>query len=589
MRKKQSFNSPLSRIEQEAARQKGGNAYKRFSMSSALSSDSGMSTGGLLDKLKLADNEWNDEYESFNGTSYENSSDILYGTDDHDSSIGSNITLNNSSSNNTTHNNTPEQQYATNYTTNAMPASKFKYLKSVLGDTQRNNSKRSAVNKALEMGKKINTVEKNASHVNHRASVHSIHVEDLLRDADSTLSSITSQSDNESDDDSELCFNPQIYNNNNNNNDEELSFLQNTPTRQFFDTPTNSPETVHATPQLSMNSTPQMHLLSHHNHTHSSLSNASGRVDAIHDSFFAKNHSKDSIPEEEHTISSSRLGHHHHTTSAATENLPLTTVDSEMTKNISDTLLRSASLPIKRKKSVSQAKTPAPKTPLPPAPTPPQRSSATPTHEPIVPVPSYTDSFHDPLSQTKVNPISGVQPEKLNLYPSNTPPLQQYNHTVPQYFHHSPHKYHMGSNSNHYMKRGITHPSQQHFIPSSQPIMSHPYRNPNPNPAYGPYLPMNRTPNHPKISSFQQTQQLLYPQQSLQFYQHMPNNANNKRGARFSAYSPQTSPQMANFNFNNNDNYLEPYLPYNAPATPPSHMKRNNKFQDVDLSHIIPR
>lgn len=642
MPRNESVNSPLSRIAQEANRQKNGKDNRRISLISAVSVDSVSTTGRLLDKLKLADNEWEDSEKS----------SIASPIIDPDTSAGSVVTLN---SENSVRVNTSTTSESTISSNNVLPASKFKYLKYVLGDTKKKNSQKSAVNKALEMGKKINTVEQNASRVMPRANVKSIHLDGLLRDADSSISSFDSQSEEEDNDyeeeegenetvtavaqavegesgaygastSQENLSVGSIHSRFKNTTpySTELSFLPNTPTKPAVDqTPVNSPEVyMHTTPQYSMGSTPKMHLHTHHNHTLSSLSNGSVKVDAIHDSFI---HRVDREKENDNSVIVNGQGKgreglqfrqilpsHQHTNSVATTDLSKSGVDPDLAKVIDDSLMRSASVPIKRTKSVTEARTPAPKTPLP---APPVHLEKEEQYQPKLLTSSRSELIdekkeHNVCNQQHQSPQaryynnSGAYPfsgqySNLHQIPSSSP-----HRNSPQFYQQSPQNFN-GTN-NPYSKRGINSPSSNplHFVPNAQA-----YQHRNFNPQYGSYGPYPRNANYPKVSPAPSSQPGFYPQQQQQHahgmyqshsphpqYSQYPNGSNSyyKNPQRL-GYSPQTSPKLGYFNLssgNHNTNSMSHALDLdgrNPPSTPPSHLKKNTQFRNVDLSHIVPR
>ncbi|KAG0687642.1 hypothetical protein C6P40_002066 [Pichia californica] len=636
MKKNRSFNSPLSRIEQEVSNQKKSNkikSNKRVSVISTISTDSVSTTGRLLDKLKLADNEWDDSDKSV----------ISIPMNDPDTSIGSLNTLN--SENSIKINSSSHSDINENSNVNVLPLSKFKYLKSILNDTKRKNSQKSAVNKALEMGKKINTVEQNISHVVNRSSVKSIHLDTLFRDADSSISSFDSHSelesesnDNDDDDDDDDYYDngeQNIIDNyadpitiNQTPEESEFSFIPNTPTKNGLNsTPLNSPgETIIATPGYSINTTPKMYMRSHHNHTHSTLSNTSFKADSINESFLGKNKNDDEIPKfHNHTrnysgnnINKTPIAHlldnsksfHQHTHSMANAIGSNSSVDSEMAKNINETLMRSASVPIKRNPSIKR--TPVPKSPLPFTPATMEKSS---TFEE-----SNLPNF--PKNITNHSPYNSNQFEHIRNYQNYPPPPQQqqqdYNqqqqnishmpqqHVAPQIYQQQQQQKQPLQHQLHYHNevnttRGMTSPSsnQFHFVQSPQ---SYQHRNFNPS-FNGNLVPHSRMNNQHKV--MQQTQQLLYPQQQQPQQQQYPNgniqlsknvnhngNSSYINSQRYGNFSPQASPKIGHFaqgSYNMNNYYSEYYDGYNTPSTPPSHSKKNNKFQNVDLSKIMPR
>lgn len=683
MTRNQNFNSPLSRLEQEATRQRDKKFNNnRLSLISSVSNDSVSTTGRLLDKLKLADNEWDDDFDKTN----DNSINI----NDTDTSFGSIITLN--SDNSIKINTSSNSDLSPNSSYNILPASKFKYLKSVLGDTKKKNSQKSAVNKALEMGKKINTVENNVSHVIHRSSVKSIHLDGLLRDADSSISSYDSQSDIDLNEDYEI-------NNNNNNkekeenenqeegedydkyeplkettsnitynhsnpidinsssNDTELSFIPNTPTKMAFNaTPVNSPETfIQVTPQYSIDRTPKINLHSHHNHTHSSLSNTSFRADSISESFIGKNNNiinnnnnninnndsnnnngyndydekeiddngifnfqKNIKNDSNSTVYNSKISNNvpsnfqpsHHHAQSATNKADIGCVDSELVKNINDTLIRSASVPTKRKPSTNKPII-APKSPLPLPPVALEKSDTNSfNHSNNIPKPSYSTNpalYNTGNQHNYTNQHQQQQQQFLQYLPQQSHAAAQQYHTLPPQQQHQQQQhnqsipihsqYYYNNQKNVYSKRTIASPSskQLNFVSPQN------YQNRNFNPLYGPHQQVsNRIIN--KQKAIQQTQQLLYPQH-LNNSPHTNINNNNpyyNNTQRFGSYSQQNSPNVGNYNLtpNNNSRTNNHLIPLNNdneydgagyPLTPPSHIKKNNKFQNVDLSYIMPR
>lgn len=641
MPRNESVNSPLSRIAQEANRQKHGNDGRRISLISAVSVDSVATTGRLLDKLKLADNEWDD---------FERTTGVVSPVLDADTSTGSVVTVNSDSS---VRVNTSGTSESTVNSINVLPASKFKYLKYVLGDTKKKNSQKSAVNKALEMGKKINTVEQNAARVTQRANVKSIHLDSLLQDAESSVSSFESESEREDDEDYGGSQEKQQGGYGASASEDslprdatpsgtELSFVPNTPTRRALDyTPANSPEThMHVTPQYSVGSTPKMHLLSHHNHTLSSLSTNSAKGDAINDSFI---HNREH--DDEHASNSSSvpyatpggvgkdgfkevphfrqlLSTHQHTNSAATTDLSKPGLDPDFAADIDDSLMRSASVPIKRKKSVAEARTPAPKTPLP---APPIHLVADQSKHQVMSCSDLVDGRKEHISHAR--PQFSPQAHHHHHHHYNNNPAYQFpNHhqvqpqippssphrTSPQLYQNSPHSYNSSANnSGHgFTKRGpISSPSNQmHYAPSPQS-----YQHRNFNPQHGPYGPYARSTSHPKVPQVPYSQPGFYPQpqqqqphyprayvmqpQQPQHQQHQQHplqypgaNSPYYKTSQRHGYSPQTSPKVGYFNLasGNHPSMLD-YEGRYAPSTPPSHMKKSMQLRDADLSHVVPR
>ena len=635
MPRNESVNSPLSRIAQEANRQKHGNDCRRISLISAVSVDSVATTGRLLDKLKLADNEWDD---------FERTTGVVSPLLDSDTSTGSAVTVNSGSS---VRVNTSGTSESTVNSTNVLPASKFKYLKYVLGDTKKKNSQKSAVNKALEMGKKINTVEQNASRVTPRANVKSIHLESLLQDAESSVWSFELQSEEEEVEE-EKNEDSGAYGASNSQDslpgtgtpcNTELSFVPNTPTRRALDyTPVNSPEAhMQVTPQYSMGSTPKMHLHAHHNHTFSSLSTNSAKGDTINESFIYNGEHEDphggsSVPQavagdkdrfKEMPHFRQILSTHQHTNSAATTDLSKPGVDPDFAADLDDSLMRSASVPIKRKKSVAEARTPAPRTPLPAPPIHPatdQSKHQVMSCSDLVDArkehgnhvrPQFSPQAHHHYYNNNSNNNGGYQfPNKHQVQPQ-VPPSSPHR-TSQQFYQHSPHGYNGAGGS--FPKRGLVSPSsnQMHYAPSPQP-----YQHRNFNPQYGPYGHFSRSTSHPKVPQLPHSQPGFHPQQQQQQYQHQqqqqpqqqrpygmhPQHQQHQYPQQYPGasspyyktsqrhgYSPQTSPKVGYFNLapGNHPSKLE-YEGRHAPSTPPSHMKKNMQLRDVDLSHVMPR
>lgn len=649
--------SPLSILEREAYRQKNeknnnsnskvGVNKGRMNMASSFTNDSVSKTGSLLDKLQLADNEWEDSDDSFTNSSLNDA--------------------------NTT-NNSAITNYSNNDSTNSIPISKFKYLKSVLGSTKMKTSQKSAVNKALEMGKKINTVEQNASRVINRSDVQSIHLANVIHDVESSISLY--ETDDEADDDiedgvpneggsgenvyaefyagnaeidhgpvcgdakpkfSESYLSPQV-NSSGFNGDDGLIFAPQTPTKAHVDiTPTGSPKTFNGqfTPQNSVNSTPKMAYT--HNHSHSTISTGSVKVKYPPGGVLS-NEPRDKLnitdSQGKPTIS------HNHTQSAGVD--AFNDLSDLTTASVADdALLRTASLPIKRNKSLKHSPVPNQPLPLPPSlqpPIQPQTKNLIPVQNKlnskltsVLASPTSTshltqrESFKtsEEITPQHYYPNHGMRSNTTSQYsqhakhPVNT---QTYQKSQPQYSHYGPSSQYTQCNQ-YISKRALDSPSMQMYqnygspkqpisrqqTPQSPPPQQqYPYQHstnnyPSPQrqvyPHYQQFNPQ-RTFNQPHkyapnphmqyAHNHQQHQpfQLDYPQQKNPYYK-------NKR----QLYSPQTSPQIANARlvptYEDTTLRLNRYDfesdTQNSPSSLPSGMKKKNVFQNIDLSHIIPR
>ncbi|GAV29798.1 hypothetical protein PMKS-003302 [Pichia membranifaciens] len=466
----------------------------------------------------------------------------------------------------------------------------------------------------------------------------SIHLDSLLQDAESSVWSFESQSEEEEED--EKKEDAGAYGASNSQDslpktgtpcNAELSFLPNTPTRRALDyTPVNSPEAhMQVTPQYSMGSTPKMHLHAYHNHTFSSLSTNSAKGDTINDSFIyngehADPHGGSSVPQavaadkdrfKEMPQFRQILSTHQHTNSAATTDLSKPGVDPDFAADLDDSLMRSASVPIKRKKSVAEARTPAPRTPLP---APPTHLATDQSKHQVMPSSDLVDArkehgnhvrsqfspqAHHHYYNNNDNNNGGYQfPNKHQLHPQVLPSSPH--RTSQQFYQQSPHGYNGAGGS--FPKRGLVSPSsnQMHYAPSPQP-----YQHRNFNPQYGPYGHFSRSTSHPKVPQLPHSQPVFHPQQQQQqpqqqrpygmhtqhqqhqYPQQYPGASSPYyKTSQRHGYSPQTSPKVGYFNLapGNHPSKLE-YEGRHAPSTPPSHIKKNMQLRDVDLSHVMPR
>jgi hypothetical protein len=619
-KKKTSTASPLSRIEQEAYRQKQTQTHNRVSLISAASTDSVSTAGRLLDKLKLADNEWDDSESSIISDSQ------LY---DPDTSI--------ISSNETSLSDIAEYNDRNN--SKSISNVKFKYLKSVLGSTKKKQFQKSAVNKALELGKRINTVEQNASRVINRSEVKSIHLDDLIHDADSSILSLydtdeDSDGDGDGDgdgdtDDNEWMLENQIetkkYNGLHHKNlkpistplQDEFSFMPQTPTRSLLETtPINSPLKNHGgqmTPSNSIGSTPTLKI-NRHQHNLSSLSNNSAYDDEIPNSFMNVKKPDDIsfAPYYQHR----QLGHSH-TQSAAIHNMK--TLKNTDLNDLNNPLNRSASVPI-RKPSIKHS--PVPNQILPPTPTSAQQSidkQSTTPHNHLASM-QHLQKKTIPNSPKDVNNNNQYKHRLYNtgntnrdypqqcvqgtpLHSSQSPQQQKQQYVFPLSYANSQQKPYNSPNSFSNSKRLMTSPNTpnipnlQYSVPHQQAAnhntSSSNYRNYNQQyPTHGAY---SRAPNQP---NYLQSQPPVNPHLN-QNYLSQPNNPyyNNTRYG-YSSQNPQHmaypkigSPVTNQGNYMNHSPNYRHYESgsHNSPSLHSNFLKKDNTFQNVDLSYIIPR
>lgn len=370
--------SQLTQLERQTRHRLRKN--KRASLSSSYSTDTVTTTGRLLDKLKLTEEEWEqadaiDEHSGGYDYEYDNDYDCAYdgnsNTDesDYDSSRFSFD---------------PDQTSVTviihKTPKKGTPPDTFHHLKSVLGSTKRKNIEKSAVNKALELGKKINTVEHNASRVVYnRSDVKSIHMDTLIHDAQSSIVSLSEsdESDGNNYDDGgdgeddlvnlytqesledlsmnlrkvETAHQHKRFNNSIHTlKSEDSPFTPTTPTRSMVEsTPLNSPLKNYSTPQYSITRTPNDNYF----HKHSDSNNSIDMVNAL--DYYQTNgfHSV--------ALDSTRNISHGHTKSAIVNHNQVFIQENDV--KIEPELIRSASAPIQRKPSIKQS--PAPEKPLP--------------------------------------------------------------------------------------------------------------------------------------------------------------------------------------------------------------------------------
>ena len=605
MAKKFSVVSPLVKLERKTLKQKkkqseknkgntesnnDQNDPKRNSLISSYSTDTITTTGRLLDKLKLADEEWDDSQNS----EFDNSNFV-----DSDLSFVSNNSMNTSNT--------------------SIPSSKFKTLKSVLGSTRRQNHEKSAAKKALELGKTINTVEQNASRVFNRADIKSIHLDSLIQDTDDS-SSLDSNTEDENEILDDYYFHKDNHSekhliddndyqnkingtdnirgvthskNSSISNSTIHSFVPHTPTKNTFNiTPVGSPKTLHdVTSQQSFLSTPKKN---YHKHSASNVSNTSYGYDNTNE-FLLANKPDDNLVfnfndnhNHNHNYNIDRKVSHTHTRSAVTHN----NINNKQNQIDDDnsTLMRSASVPIQRKLSVKHS--PAPNKPLPPNPVDQKRvihPNVSSHYNELTP--STSSSFPNTPNVTKPYPI---QPDYYYAHPHPQQQQQQqkYHHFDPHYnshknipeqshFHHNP----MNPNRPYYNN----YPPNDSMIPPNQKIqylksptlknrtynMLYPNSHPNHNP--NGYLGQPNTyQQHQQIPQQQQRNNPPYPYESQRY-----NNNNNNMNTNPPNVSPRMdhSAVMNNYRVNNNIQ--------SSPSSFPK--KKYNHFQDVDLSNIIPR
>lgn len=578
--RKQCTSSPLSKIELEINNQKkSAKKSSRISLTSTCSADSITTTGRLLDKLKMTDNEWD-----YTDDSFDSPTKLI----DTDTSTSSVFTQNSYNENgkigddgNTTLNNTSN---------NSIPASKFRYLKSVLGSTKKINSQKSAVNRALEMGKKINTVEQNASRIVQRSHIKSIHLDGLLQDSNASVSSFETVSDDEIDDGNiDELKKEEFY-----HGSSELEIIPNTPTKSSNDlTPVNSPRfTSQMTPQFSINSTPEKQKYFHHKHTLSTLSNGSHNLESIRDIVIESRNdliSPSSKLEKNST--------HQHTKSDF-NGYPANNLNLGV-----DSLMRSSSVPIQ--KSASCIKSPVPNKPLPM----PTANISSPNQGSPSNLNIQTHSnnvFTSSIQYSRIH-SPNLQKEHIihngSLYNQQQYHQQYYNNYPPQQ--HKPglpvtkaqplsqqHNYKGNNTSNQYATmRGKNSPVAQQFqtFGHHQQLQPHQSNSPikyrNYNPQY-----QNQSPPVSKSPLQQQsyfTQQQLhlnghYPKQYQHQYQHsMPNHHgntyhNNSQRHGYHAQSPQMEnvKLLPNTPFNSNIKYIERAI---SPSVPTGYPK--NKYK----------
>lgn len=608
-KKKPSAASPLSRIEQETYRQRKAQNNNRTSLLSSISTDSVSTTGRLLDKLKLADSEWDDVSEiSINSNSNTTVDSLI-----NDYSILEDDT-----------------EYDTSST--EKPQTNFKCLKSILGSTKKKQSQKSAVTKALEMGKRINTVEQNASRVINRSEIRSIHLDNLIHDADSSISLYetdeeTEEEDNDHSDndndtvdgDNDAYNKPDpLYDNASFNrltpvetrtDGYELPFVPQTPTRSLVDsTPVNSPHLhIQLSPPNSISITPRRNIYQH-KYTTSSLSNLSnvshnsGQLDEISESFLSTKPTDDIVF---NPNISKRQPLHSHTLSAATEKF-----ETSKNSDLQDILFlnRSASVPTRQ----TMKHSPAPKQVLPPTPPRSQGSlkksalgsqnslkkTSSPPANRTSPefqiIPNSPGNYNININNNHNNPaINRNTNIDTNMNTNNTNHNHNYNDSNGNSYNN---KYYTGYQNS--MFRQQQHPQQypQQYLQQYPHQQQYKYPQPNPqqNPPQNLQQNLQQNPQHQTISpttpTFQQhftQQQPINPysgcspsnqyrsynpqyqshstynrqpnyqqtQPNLQGYQ-LPNQMTNQhyypkstkpyyKNARY-GYSPQTSPQLGN-------------------------------------------
>lgn len=509
--------SPLTRLEDEAR------VIDKSRLSSK-SSESLATTGGLLDKLNLNDEDWNDPPDYSDHASYYEGDESL------DGETNPNIAM-------------------------------FESLKSVLG-SQRGHTQ-SAVNRVMELGKKVNTVEQSRPKVVKRSTVHSIHLDGLI------------QNEDDDDDDEDDCDGHNDHYDYDTDSDEstgtyqeeELSFIPQTPTRSLK-TPTSSPRNL-LTPRSQVGSTYQ-HKYSN-SQAHSTNSNSSFG-DCLPETFLYNR------PSEE-TVFNGPYTRHAHTQSHDINS------QSEVIY-----LNRSASAPI-RKPSVKQSPTPSQELPSVPKP-------ATPK---TVPPPTRYGAprqQHPHYPQNPLNPPHATSPQMHSNVPFQNR-KHQYPRTHQQTYNQVyPHlnSAHAGDPETHYYQHppASTPPMNRTFQPTTRYI-------PSPQTGYvQQFSPGN--PYAPKLVSPRQQ-----PQQQKQ---HWPAGINvspkvqqQYRGG--SSMSPHLAGQHLNYptynsqtqhynnssnnnNNNNNQRYVYPQLSgYNGAKSPNN--RKPHTFHDVDLSNIIPR
>ncbi|ONH77332.1 putative 2-dehydropantoate 2-reductase [Pichia kudriavzevii] len=570
---------------------------KRASLSSSYSTDTVTTTGRLLDKLKLTEEEWEqadaiDEHSGGYDYEYDNDYDCAYdgnsNTDesDYDSSRFSFD---------------PDQTSVTviihKTPKKGTPPDTFHHLKSVLGSTKRKNIEKSAVNKALELGKKINTVEHNASRVVYnRSDVKSIHMDTLIHDAQSSIVSLSEsdESDGNNYDDGgdgeddlvnlytqesledlsmnlrkvETAHQHKRFNNSIHTlKSEDSPFTPTTPTRSMVEsTPLNSPLKNYSTPQYSITRTPNDNYF----HKHSDSNNSIDMVNAL--DYYQTNgfHSV--------ALDSTRNISHGHTKSAIVNYNQVLIQENDV--KIEPELIRSASAPIQRKPSIKQS--PAPEKPLPALPVHTHNNNYYTRREGHKEPHHYYPHYYSPqlhqIQQYKNPPYTLIHPQ---THPQTHPTSQSHQYGTP----HS--RYHYNRTLPHPIYSSTTTRQVPYPTPTNQPITNSPstqmrfppsttYPRPRKHKTLqslsGEALPNHSLPQQP-VQRSQQPQAytghhyMNHPPQYYSGNRYPPN-------ARYQ-FPSHPSPKI------NNANLYEP------PSSPSE--KRNNTFQNVDLSYIIPR
>jgi hypothetical protein len=579
MGKKKTYKSPLAKLEHEANKKKISIEKSRLSVTSTYSSDSVSTTGRLLDKLRLADDEWKyDDEDSYNSTeSFINL----------ENSVGSKLEY--------------SSEESMNESQSSIPASKFRYLKSVLGSTKKKNIQNSAASKALEMGKKINTVEQNASRVTNRADVRSIHLDNLLHDAAESILSLSSEEDEENASDNDTINDeregPSVINVPTHIS-QQTSYksvysstdLPQTPTRSMMErTPVNSPEVNYRrhTPQNSIGATPKQIL--GHKHTLSNISNASYgsyNTDFMNDSLIHNIPNDDIVfDHKEYQLRDSqpKKPSHTHTQSAIHVNIQEPEA-SEASPNSS--LIRSASAPIQRKPSIKQS--PVPNKPLPPNP-------------PLKVTPRINPSLHvQQMTLPTSSSSTSLTPSTTNLPAPSQPkvihPNQHYGappRIMPQHHHHQ--QFHVQQPQQHLYKSNQYSQQQAplHQFPSHQqiPIVLAPTQQSGYPPMRQPNLSMDKPMRAPASPTQQNVYMDAIPNQ-------MPKMKNRGYGTSYSNMPPymrspqqhkisKMSPSMQN-DRQNNGGANPPSSPHQPSYHNHQHYPQQQHYQQNVSSVIYP-
>ncbi|TID30733.1 hypothetical protein CANINC_000649 [Pichia inconspicua] len=523
--------SPLSRLENEAR-------MIDKSRLSSQSSESLATTGGLLDKLNLNDEDWKDPPDYSDHASY-------YDGDESSGEIGSNIHM-------------------------------FESLRSVLG-SQKGHAQ-SAVNRVMELGKKVNTVEQSKPKVMKRNTVQSIHLDSLLQDEDD-------DDEEEEDDDHDDHYDENYPDTNSAEStqtykEEELSFIPQTPTRSMK-TPNASPRNL-LTPRSQVEAFSPMFKHKYSNSLVQSVKSNSSIGECVPETFLYNRPSEETVfngPHHTHTQSHDISSH-----------------------NETVVLNRSASFPV-RKPSVKQSQIPSQELPPVPKPTTPKMITPPPSQRYEVPQQQNLQYISNFSQSTPPAPYSNVPFHKRKLQFKRNH-QQAYNQIYPQ-LHNAENEF-----QQHYQPPPSTPPMNRapptSQLPVSQTITAFQGFSPG-----NPYAPRMISPQQPQFQSQmpQQQQQQQQQQHPYQIHYQSPQQPKNWPAGIHPKLSPRVlhqymngpqvlppqqrqHPDFSTINqYQHSNNFQRSGYPqstgYYGVKSP--NKKKPTTFQDVDLSTIIPR